>query len=313
MTQAIDLISGALRSIGALAAGEPVDANTASDALGMCNDMLDMWSNEKLMVYYTTEIIFPLVANQYQYTIGPTGQIKAVFTGSISAQGVLTITGLTSGAIALGMVLSGTGVTPGTKITGFITGAGGNANELGTYQVGVPVAVAGTTITAYYERPLSLDSAFVRISQLDYPVAIMSQQDYERIGFKTLNGAWPNAIYYQPAEQLGNLFVWPVPSSGEMHIYAKTILARFNTISDTVNLPQGYKMAIRWNLAQWLMPEYGKADQGQAAMIMQNAATSKAAIKRTNASPQTQSRYDPYLLPQGNGDASWIYSGGFWS
>jgi hypothetical protein len=311
MTQAIDLISGALRSIGALAAGEPVDASTANDALGMLNDLLDMWSNEKLMVYYTTEIVFPLVGGQYQYTIGPTGQIKAVFTGSISAQGVLTVTGLTSGAIALGMVLSGAGITPGTKITSFGTGAGGNANELGTYQVSVPVAVSSTTITAYYERPLAIDSAFVRISQLDYPIGVLSLLQYQRIGFKTLSGAWPRALYYQPAEQLGNLFVWPVPSNGEMHIFASTVLARFNSISDTVNLPQGYTMALRWNLAEWLMPEYGTADQSQVALVMKNAASSKGAIKRLNSYPQAQSRFDPYIIPQGSGDASWIFSGGF--
>ncbi len=311
MTQPIDIISGALRSIGALAAGETVDAVTASDAFGMLNDMLDMWSNESLMVYYSTEVIFPLVQSQYQYTIGPGGQIQSTFTGSISAQGILTVTSIASGAIALGMTLSGAGITLDTKITGFGTGAGGNVNEAGTYTVNIPLAVSSTTITAYYERPLRIDSAFVRISQLDYPISVLAREQYERIGFKLLNGAWPRAIYYQPAEKLGNIFVWPLPNTGEMHIFADTLLSRFTTISDTVNLPQGYNMAMRWNLAELLMPEYGKADPGQAQMIMKNAMTSKGAIKRTNAHPQQLARFDPYLLPQGVGDASWIYSGGF--
>lgn len=311
MTQPIDIISGALRSIGALAAGETVDSTTANDALGMLNDMLDMWSNEHLMVYYTTEVIFPLVTNQYQYTIGPGGQIGAVFTGSISAQGILTISSLVSGAVALGMTLSGTGITSGTKIVGFNTGAGGTVNELGTYKVSVPTAVSSTTITASYERPLRINSAFVRIQQLDYQVAVLAREQYERIGFKLLNGAWPRAIYYQPAELLGTLFVWPLPSNGEMHLFADTILSRFNTISDTVNLPQGYNLALRWNLAELLMPEYGKSDPGQAQMIMKNAAMSKGAIKRTNMTPQQKAQFDPFLLPQGDGNAAWIYSGGF--
>ncbi len=313
MTQPIDIISGALRSIGALEAGEPVEANTAQDALGMLSDMLDMWSNENLMVYYTTEIIFPLIQSQYQYTIGPGGQIRSVFTGSIDAQGILTVTSIASGAIALGMTLSGTNIISGTKITGFRTGAGGNVNEAGTYTVSVPGIVASTTITAYYERPLRIISSFVRTSQLDYPISVLAREQYERIGFKLLNGAWPRALYYQPAEQLGNIFVWPLPNTGEMHVFADTVLSRFTTISDTINLPQGYNMAMRWNLAELLMPEYGKADQGQTQMIMKNAATSKGAIKRLNAHPQQLARFDPYLLPQGVGDASWIYSGGFLS
>jgi hypothetical protein len=275
--------------------------------------MLDMWSGENLAVYYTTEVVFPLVANQYQYTMGPGGQINAVFTGSISAQGILTITALISGSIALGQTLSGSGIAEGNRITKFITGAGGVNNALGTYQVSVPTAVASTSITASHQRPLGIDSAFVRISKLDYPVAIMSVHDYEKIGFKTLNGAWPNAIYYQPAEQLGTVTVWPVPNSGEMHMYVKTILSRFDSISDTINFPQGYNMALRWGLAELLMPEYGKADPQQIALVTKNAMMAKGTIKRINSYPQTQARFDPYLLPQGNGDASWIYSGGFWS
>lgn len=312
MTQPIDLIANSLRAIGALAAGETVDAVTANDVLGLLNDLLDMWSNETLMVYYTTEIIFPLVNAQYQYTVGPGGQIKATFTGSISAQGVLTVTALSSGALTQGMTLSGAGVVSGTIITGFLTGAGGNVNELGTYQTNIPTAVASTTLTAYYQRPLRINSAFVRISQLDYPIGILQREQYERIGFKVLNGAWPRALYYQPAEQLGNLFVWPIPSNGEMHLFADTVLSRFNSISDTVNLPQGYLMALRWGLAELLMPEYGKSDPAQAQMIMKNAATSKGVIKRTNAHPQQPSRFDPNLLPLvTGGDASFIYSGGF--
>lgn len=310
MTQPIDIISGSLRAIGALAAGETVDAITAQDCLGMLNDLLDMWSNEHLAVYYTTEMIFPLTVNQYQYTVGPLGQVKAVFTGSIDNQGVLTVTSITSGAIALGMTLS---VNGGARITGFVTGAGGNINEAGTYQTNVATSVASTTITAYYQRPLRVNSAFVRISQLDYPVAILQLKQYQMIGFKLLNGAWPRALYYQPAEQLGNIFIWPVPNTGEMHIFADTVLSRFNSISDSINLPQGYLMALRWNLAELLMPEYGKADPQQAQMIMKNAAISKAAVKRTNAIPQEKSRFDPYILPQGAGDASWIFSGGFLS
>jgi hypothetical protein len=51
----------------------------------MLNDMLDTWSNSTMMVPYVTEIIFTLVNNTYQYTIGQGGTVSAgAFTGSIS-------------------------------------------------------------------------------------------------------------------------------------------------------------------------------------------------------------------------------------
>ena len=151
----IQIISRALKDIGALEAGETPTADAAQDAFEMLNDLVGQWSNENMMVYYTSEIIFPVVSNQIQYTIGPTGQVGATITGSIAGT-ILTVTGLASGAICVGQKLSGTGIAPGTIIVDFVTGAGGNVNVLGTYTVSIPQTVASTSIRAYYERPLSI-------------------------------------------------------------------------------------------------------------------------------------------------------------
>ena len=71
MAQPIDIISGALKDIGALAAGETPTSDATQDAFYMLNDMVDQWSNESMMVSYKTEIIFPITPGQIQYTIGP--------------------------------------------------------------------------------------------------------------------------------------------------------------------------------------------------------------------------------------------------
>ena len=96
MTQPIDIISRALKDIGALEAGETPTPEAAQDAFDMLNDLVDQWSNEEMMVFYKNEIVFPIVPGQTQYTIGPGGQIGAIVTGSISGN-ILTITGITSG------------------------------------------------------------------------------------------------------------------------------------------------------------------------------------------------------------------------
>jgi len=319
--QPIDIISRALKDIGALEAGETPTSDAAQDAFDMMNDLLDQWSNEDMMVFYKTEIVFPITPGQSQYTIGPTGQIGASFVGSISGT-TLTVTAINSGAIALGQFISGTGITSGTQITDFGTGAGGNVNELGTYTVNVSQTAASTTISAYYERPLVINSAFVRINTnsngmpivnggLDYPVAILALEDYEMIGLKTLSGPWPKALYYQPTELLGNIFVWPNPSQGEMHLFADTVFRRYTSINDTVVLPQAYSMCLRWCLAERLMPMYGKNSQVQIAMIQGFAAQAKATIKRTNMRPIQTSRYPDSLLVGRAKDAGWILSGGF--
>jgi hypothetical protein len=131
------------------------------------------------------------------------------------------------------------------------------------------------------------------------------------IGLKTLSGPWPKALYYQPTEILGNIFVWPNPSQGEMHLFADTIFRRYASINDTIVLPQAYSMALRWCLAERLMPMYGKSNQVQLAMIQGFAAQAKATIKRTNMRPIQTSRYPDSLLVGRAKDAGWILSGGF--
>jgi hypothetical protein len=321
MTQPIDIISRALKDIGALEAGETPAPADAQDAFDMLNDMLDQWSNESMMVFYKTEIIFTLTAGQTQYTIGPGGQIGGTLTGSISGT-TLTVTDVSDGAIALGMTLAGSGVAPGTKIVRFGSGAGGNVNSDGTYTVNISQTVASTTISAYYERPLNINSAFVRVNTnsngqpilnggLDYPITILNLENYELIGLKTLNGPWPRALYYQPAETLGTITVWPNPSQGEMHIFSDTIFQRFTSINDEIVIPQGYYMALRWCLAERLMPMYGKASPTQIQMINSFAGHAKATIKRTNMRPVQTARFEDSLIVGKRADAGWILSGGF--
>lgn len=325
MTTPYDIISRSLKDIGALEAGETPTPDAAQDAFELLNDLVDQWSNESFMVFNVTEIIFPVISGQTQYTIGPNPStqnfIGASFTGSIS-NNILTVTGINSGAVAQGQTLSGTGIAAGTKITASITGAGGNVNEVGTYRVNIPQTVASTTITANYQKPLSIDSAFVRINTtsngqpiinggLDYPIAVLALQDYEMIGLKTLNGPWPKAIYYNPNEESGNLFVWPNPAQGEMHLFANTLFSRYDSLYNDVNLPQGYSMALRWCLAERLMPMYGKVSTTQIQMINAYAAQAKSTLKRTNMSPLQTARFPDALMNSRAKDAGWILTGGF--
>jgi len=325
MTKPIDLISRALKDIGALEGGETPTPDSAQDAFDMMNDLVDQWSNENMMVFNVTEIIFPVIPGQVQYSLGPfpqtTNFIGASFQGSISGD-ILTVTTVNSGAVAQGQLLSGGGIIAGTRITLEITGAGGNVLQAGTYRVSIPQSVATTTITANYQKPLGIDSAFVRVNTtsngqpiqgggLDYPISVLSLQDYQMIGLKTLNGPWPKAVYYNPNEESGNLFVWPNPSQGEMHLFANTLFTRYGSLYEDVVLPQGYTMCLRWCLAERLMPMYGKANQIQIGMIQQYAAQAKATLKRTNMSPLQVARYPDALLVGKSKDAGWILTGGF--
>ena len=397
MTQPIEIISRALKDIGALEAGEVPTPDAAQDALEMLNDLIDQWSNEGMMIYNVTEIVFPLISGQTHYTIGPdpstANYIGASITGSIVGK-ILTVTNATTGAVALGQTLSGIGINGvATRIVEFLTGAGGNVNEAGTYRLNISsttpapaftasisgttlnvTAIAtgylgvgavisgtgvtvGTTITAvlsasggvgtytvsnslslgsramtatvtpipitlYYQKPLGIDSAFVRINTtsngqpilnggLDYQVSILALENYNQIGLKTLNGPWPKALYYNPGAESGNLTVWPNPAQGEMHLFTSTIYSTYDDLYENIAFPQGYAMCLRWNLAERLMPMYGKVNPTQIDMINSYAAQAKATLKRTNMKPVMTASYPDSMLSSRAKDAGWILNGGF--
>ena len=397
MTTPIEIISRALKDIGALEAGEIPTPDASQDALDMLNDLIDQWSNEGMMVYNVTEIVFPLIAGQTQYTIGPdpstANYIGASITGTISGK-ILTVTNATTGAVALGQTLKGIGINGvATKIVEFLTGAGGNVNEAGTYRLnldsttpapaftasisgttlnvtaiatgylGVGAVISGTgvtvgtTITAvlsasggvgtytvsasqtvnsvamtatvtpipiilFYQKPLGIDSAFVRINTtsngqpiygggLDYQVSILALENYNQIGLKTLNGPWPKALYYNAGAESGNLTVWPNPAQGEMHLFTSTIYSTYDDLYENIAFPQGYAMCLRWNLAERLMPMYGKVNQTQITMINAYAAQAKATLKRTNMKPVMTASYPDSMLSSRAKDAGWILNGGF--
>lgn len=327
MALPFDIISGALKDIGALEAGETPSADAAQDALVMMNYLIDQWSNEDMMIFNITEIIFPVIAGQVQYTIGPfqntANFIGANFVGSISGN-ILTVTSVNSGAVSQGQTLTGTGITDGTTITEFISGGGGNVVEAGTYKLNktYTTPIASQNITACYQKPLSIDSAYVRINTnsngqpinnggLDYPMAILNVENYNQIGLKTLNGPWPKALYYNPGADSGNIFLWPNPSQGEVHMFAQTLFSNFTNLYDDLTLPQGYAMALRWCLAERLMPMYGKNNPTQIAMISQFAAQAKSNLKTTNMKPMQTASFSDAILSNRQKDAGWILTGGF--
>lgn len=160
-------------------------------------------------------------------------------------------------------------------------------------------------------RPIKIDSAFVRVSNLDYPVAVIHVEQYELIGLKQLPGPWPRALFYNSGTPVGLIKFWPLPSSGEIHLFSHQLFSRFETINDDIQFTPGYNMWMRWALAELLMPGYGKTNPTLVTMVRQNAKNAKSAIKGTNMAPQQQVQFDRALSAIGSRDAGWILHGGF--
>jgi hypothetical protein len=77
-----------------------------------------------------------------------------------------------------------------------------------------------------------------------------------------------------------------------MHLMCDMQLVQFQTLYDTITLPPGYLMMLRWCLAELLMPQFGKASQTQVAMITANARKAKGIVKRMNTQPPPPARFE---------------------
>ena len=70
-TTANSIIKRSLRLLGVLSSGAEASADESKDALEVLNDMLDQWSNQKLLIYEIVNNLFDITSGTSSYTIGP--------------------------------------------------------------------------------------------------------------------------------------------------------------------------------------------------------------------------------------------------
>lgn len=317
-TTAQDLITGAMRSINALEAGETPNPNDSSDALQVLNDLLDTWSADKLFVFSSNENLLTLVPGQYQYTVG--NPVGGTFSGTLVG-GNATISGVTIPAnLTAGGTITDTNaqVPPNTTVVSFGAGLVLMSNlALSTVN---PAEIFTYTVPGNFgiPRPLRITRAFTRItspgtSGLDYPIDVDTTGDkYAAIGLKGIPGPWPILLYYNPSFPYGNIFVYPNPqTAGVLHLWTDTIFSSFLNPTQAVSLPQGYARAIKKSLALELVPEYGKVGSVRLALLEKQAGEAVKTLKKLNALPAVQAFYDRDLVRTRRTDAGWILHGGF--
>ena len=112
-------------------------------------------------------------------------------------------------------------------------------------------------------RPVKLEFAYFRMNSgtplpVDYPLTVLrAQEDYDRISIKNLN-AFPQYIYYDTGFPVGNVYVWPLPSSQyQIFLSVMVQLPQFQQINDQIVLPPEYLDALHWNLARRICVMYG--------------------------------------------------------
>lgn len=132
-------------------------------------------------------------------------------------------------------------------------------------------------------RPLKIESAAQTINSVDYPIEILTEEQYRAIPDKTTQATQIGRLYYEASVTTGTLYAHPVPSgTATVKLRSRKLLQSFSTLATDVSLPPGYLRMLHWNLAVELEPEYPVKDPNLMSRIMLRARDSMNAVKEIN-------------------------------
>lgn len=138
---------------------------------------------------------------------------------------------------------------------------------------------AGTSI--YYPDPiLSIQEAFLRRDDIDYPVDIGNINEFMQISDKTDTGM-PGIIAFKYDKASPEIHVWPTPenSTDVLHFLQIRKLQDFDATGDKPDLPSRWINALIWGLAAELAPEYSVTVDVQDRLVSRSNFWLEAAIR----------------------------------
>jgi hypothetical protein len=163
---------------------------------------------------------------------------------------------------------------------------------------------SGATIDTV--RPTEINNAFVRDTEIDYYLEVISKKDYDKITDKTIPGT-PRFLFYDPDFATGTVYIFPVPTAGyTLHMTVPQRVPVLATIDDELSLPLEYAPAIKYNLAIMVAPQYQAQTAPETAAA---AAQYKKNIKNLNARPPARLNSKPFTSRLGIFDDFEISSG----
>jgi hypothetical protein len=107
------------------------------------------------------------------------------------------------------------------------------------------------------ERPVRIERANVILPPaLHHPLEMISVDDWAALRLPNLTSTFPTRLYYDRAYPLAKLYFWPAPTENhQVELFTWQKLARFASVNDTAEFPEGYEEAIKYNLALRLAQE----------------------------------------------------------
>ncbi len=154
-------------------------------------------------------------------------------------------------------------------------------------EISVPMSGAasytiGPTGNVVSTRPLRIDRATFVLDGVEYPVSVLSRQEWDAIAVKDIGGAPVSYIWFDAASTNARVYTYPKASTGTLKLDAPTLIATFASTSTALTLPAGYESAIVLTLASDIA---GAFQRPVTPDLRARAAGAVRVLKRTNTEP----------------------------
>jgi len=154
------------------------------------------------------------------------------------------------------------------------------------------------------DRPVRIESASVSVSTgvMDAPLQIVDSVGWEATPEKQAQSVYTKVLYCDYAYPNSTIYIAPRPRlGGTLEIWMYALIAQFATVNDVVDLPPGYEIALRYNFAVALLPEYPRSQVDPT--LPAQAQNYKASIVQLNSQNHMRSQM-PSLAQSAIADAA---------
>lgn len=125
-------------------------------------------------------------------------------------------------------------------------------------------------------RPINIKSAYVSQGGTDYPITSYNNAQYSHLSNKDTTSGIPDVYYYDGDFPTAKVYLYPAPNSvATITLNSIKPLMSFPDLTTDFALPEEYLLAIEYNLAVLIAPEY---EREASPTVKQTANLSKETV-----------------------------------
>lgn len=158
------------------------------------------------------------------------------------------------------------------------------------------MGVYGSNQYTLSERPIRIESASVSSGGIDSQLEIVDSAGWETTPEKQAQSVYVKVLYCDYAYPTSTVYIAPIPRlGGTLEVWIYSPLTQFASVSQVIDLPTGYEIAIRFNLAMTLLPEYPRSQPDPT--LPAQAQNYKASLAQLNAQNHQRTPAAPAGVP----------------